>query len=199
MAYQAATYDEAKANPYPNLPDPLVFNNGKKVTTAAQWRRAGPRSSSSSIARSTAAVPKVTPKVTWTVASTTNDTVAGIPVITKKLVGHVDNSSYPPLTVNIIASLTVRPTRRARCRSCSAAAVTPGPGGRDADHGRAAVRAAPAAGGAAARAADLVRARVVRAPAAAPVDPPANEQILSVAGATPRSTPAASRPTTAAV
>jgi hypothetical protein len=38
-AYLASTYDEALANPYPNLPDPLVMNNGTKVTSAAQWRR----------------------------------------------------------------------------------------------------------------------------------------------------------------
>ena len=30
-AANAANYDEAKANPFPNLPDPLIFNNGKKV------------------------------------------------------------------------------------------------------------------------------------------------------------------------
>jgi len=27
-AYLASTYDEKTANPYPNLPDPLTFNNG---------------------------------------------------------------------------------------------------------------------------------------------------------------------------
>src|ERR1700757_14376 len=32
-----ANYDEALANPYPNLPDVLTLNNGKKVTTAAMW------------------------------------------------------------------------------------------------------------------------------------------------------------------
>ncbi len=32
-----ANYDESKANPYPNLPDPLTLQNGKKVTTAADW------------------------------------------------------------------------------------------------------------------------------------------------------------------
>ena len=26
-----ANYDESKANPYPDLPDPLVMKNGKKV------------------------------------------------------------------------------------------------------------------------------------------------------------------------
>ena len=30
-------YDESKANPYPNLPDPLVLKNGKKVTSAKMW------------------------------------------------------------------------------------------------------------------------------------------------------------------
>ena len=33
-----ATYNEAEANPYPNLPDPLLLKNGQKVTTAAVWR-----------------------------------------------------------------------------------------------------------------------------------------------------------------
>ena len=36
-AYQAATYDEGTATPFPTLPDPLVMNDGTKVTTAAQW------------------------------------------------------------------------------------------------------------------------------------------------------------------
>src|SRR4051794_21823429 len=35
--YQAATYDEATATPYPKLPDPFVTIDGTKVTTAAQW------------------------------------------------------------------------------------------------------------------------------------------------------------------
>ena len=32
-----ANYDEALANPYPNLPDPLTMNDGTKVTTAKMW------------------------------------------------------------------------------------------------------------------------------------------------------------------
>jgi hypothetical protein len=32
-----ANYDESKANPYPNLPDPLVLKDGRKVTTAKMW------------------------------------------------------------------------------------------------------------------------------------------------------------------
>ena len=37
QAPNAANYDESKANPYPNLPDPLVLKNGEQVTTAEQW------------------------------------------------------------------------------------------------------------------------------------------------------------------
>src|SRR6476660_5571335 len=36
-APNAANYDESKANPYPKLPDPLLFKNGKRVTTARMW------------------------------------------------------------------------------------------------------------------------------------------------------------------
>lgn len=32
-----ANYDEALANPYPNLPELLTLKNGKKVTTPTQW------------------------------------------------------------------------------------------------------------------------------------------------------------------
>src|SRR6476620_10809548 len=36
-APNAANYDEAKANPYPKLPDPLALKNGKAVTSAKTW------------------------------------------------------------------------------------------------------------------------------------------------------------------
>ncbi len=36
-APNAANYDPAKANPYPDLPDPLTLKNGRKVTTADVW------------------------------------------------------------------------------------------------------------------------------------------------------------------
>src|SRR3954447_10412970 len=33
----STNYDEAKANPYPDLCDPLTMKNGKKVTSAGMW------------------------------------------------------------------------------------------------------------------------------------------------------------------
>src|SRR5215510_6236841 len=36
-APNAANYDEALANPFPILPDPLVSKSGEKITTAEAW------------------------------------------------------------------------------------------------------------------------------------------------------------------
>ena len=36
----AANYDPAKANPYPDWPDVLTLKDGRKVTTAAMWWQA---------------------------------------------------------------------------------------------------------------------------------------------------------------
>src|SRR5215813_11357548 len=33
-----ANYDEATANPYPDLPDVLTLKNGRKVTSAKMWK-----------------------------------------------------------------------------------------------------------------------------------------------------------------
>jgi hypothetical protein len=106
-APNAANYDEAKANPYPNLPDPLIFNNGKKVTSAKQWwAKRRPEIVEDFDREIYGRVPKNTPKVTWEVTSVINEKNGDADVITKKLVGHVDNSSYPLDTVNILLTLT---------------------------------------------------------------------------------------------
>jgi hypothetical protein len=106
-APNAANYDEAKANPFPKLPDPLVMNNGKKVTTAKQWwDKRRPEIMEDFDREIYGRVPKHTPKVTWEVTSTTKEKIGNIDVITKNLVGHVDNSLYPLDTVNIQLTLT---------------------------------------------------------------------------------------------
>jgi hypothetical protein len=102
-----ANYDEAKANPYPDLPDALVLNNGKKVTTAEMWwTQRRPEIVEYFDREIYGRMPAKTPKVRWEVLSTTRETKGEIPVITKKLVGHVDNSSYPLTTVDIQLTLT---------------------------------------------------------------------------------------------
>ena len=103
----AANYDESKANPYPQLPDPLVLANGKRVTTAKTWwteRR--PQIVELFDREIYGRVPSSTPKVTWTVSSTERTTIGDVAVITKRLTGHVDNSSYPLINVDIKLDLT---------------------------------------------------------------------------------------------
>jgi hypothetical protein len=101
-----ANYDESKANPYPTLPDPLVMNNGKKVTTAAMWPARRAEIKEMFDREIYGRVPAVTPKVTWQVIKTVNEKNGDVPVITKTIVGHVDNSAYPAITVDIQLSLS---------------------------------------------------------------------------------------------
>jgi hypothetical protein len=101
-----ANYDESKANPYPTLPDPLVMNNGKKVTTAAMWPARRVEIKELFDREIYGRVPAVTPKVTWQVIKTVNEKNGDVPVITKTIVGHVDNSAYPAITVDIQLSLS---------------------------------------------------------------------------------------------
>jgi len=106
-APNAANYDEAKANPYPNLPDPLILKNGRKVNSAKTWwdqRR--PEIVEDFDREVYGRVPENTPKVNWEVVSTTNGTEDGIPASTKQLIGHVDNSAYPLIHVDIQLTLT---------------------------------------------------------------------------------------------
>jgi hypothetical protein len=106
-APNAVNYDEAKANPYPKLPDPLVLKNGKRVTSAkGWWDRRRPEIVEDFDSEVYGRVPKNVPAVKWEVVSTVNETKFGIPVITKQIVGHVDNSAYPEITVDIQLTLT---------------------------------------------------------------------------------------------
>ena len=107
-APNAANYDEAKANPYPILPDPLTLKNGKKVTTAKMWwEQRRPEIVEDFDREVYGRIPKVLPKVTWELVSTKDDKNGEFPIITKTLVGHVDNSAYPSVTVDIQLTLVI--------------------------------------------------------------------------------------------
>jgi hypothetical protein len=107
QAPNAANNDEAKASPYTTLPDPLILKNGKKVTTAKMWwTQRRPEIVEDFDREVYGRVPANTPKVNWEVASTSDTTIGGIKAVSKKIVGHVDNSSYPNIKVDIQLSLT---------------------------------------------------------------------------------------------
>jgi len=102
-----ANYDESKANPYPKLPEALVTKKGRKVTTPQMWwNERRPEIIEDFDREVYGRAPKVTPKVHWEVTGVTEEKVGEIPVVTKQLVGHVDNSSYPLINVDIQMTLT---------------------------------------------------------------------------------------------
>jgi hypothetical protein len=106
-APNAANYDESKANPYPNLPALLRLKNGKKVTSAKTWwSQRRPEIVADFDREVYGRVPKNIPPVHWELISTTHEMNQDVPVVTRKLVGQVDNSSYPLITVNIQLTLT---------------------------------------------------------------------------------------------
>lgn len=102
-ATNAANYDPAKANPFPDLPDPLIAKNGKPVTTAEQWRRVRRSEIVEDFEREVIGrVPSSVPKVTWTVVSNVTAGLVGtLKANGRHVVGHVDNSACPSIQVDI--------------------------------------------------------------------------------------------------
>jgi hypothetical protein len=90
-----ANYDEAKVAPYPPLPELMVTKAGTHVTTPKQWWDVRRPELVELFGREVyGRMPKVTPKVSWSVTNTTEETVGGVAMVKKELVGKVENSSY---------------------------------------------------------------------------------------------------------
>jgi len=108
-ATNEANYDPAKANPFPDLPDPLTLKNGQKVLTPQMWwTQRRPEIVEDFEREVFGRVPKDVPKVTWTVVSNvTGGFVGKLPANGKQLVGRVDNSAYPQITVEIRMTVVV--------------------------------------------------------------------------------------------
>lgn len=101
-------YDESKANPYPKLPDPLVLKNGNAVTTPEMWwNQRRPEIVEDFDSEIYGRIPAGTPRVSWEVISITKTREGKIPVISKKLVGHVENSLCPSVQVDIQVTVTL--------------------------------------------------------------------------------------------
>jgi hypothetical protein len=103
-----ANYDESLANPCPQLPDILTTKDGKKVANADMWWKQRRPEIVEDIEREMyGRLPKNIPKVTWTVKIVDREFVGRTPVIARMLTGHVDNSSYPLINVDINMMLVV--------------------------------------------------------------------------------------------
>jgi len=104
-ASDASNADESKATPYASLPDPLTFKDGRAVKTARDWTRRRAEIVEDFDREVYGRMPATTPAVKWEVTATTTDAVGGVSMVTKQLVGHVDNSSYPLVNVDIQLTL----------------------------------------------------------------------------------------------
>jgi cephalosporin-C deacetylase-like acetyl esterase/lysophospholipase L1-like esterase len=101
-------FDEATANRYKDsMPDAPKLKDGTEVTSADQWPKRRAEILEDFEREIYGRIPANVPSVKWEVTSTTPSESGGIPTVTKTLVGHVDNSAYPKLSVNIEASFTV--------------------------------------------------------------------------------------------
>ncbi|HEY2376398.1 MAG TPA: GDSL-type esterase/lipase family protein [Gemmatimonadaceae bacterium] len=96
-----ANYDETKANPFTSLPDALTLENGQRVTTRALWARRRAELVEDFEREVYGRVPKNVPKITWQVVATDTGSIGGRRVIGKELMGHVDNTAFPAIAVDI--------------------------------------------------------------------------------------------------
>jgi lysophospholipase L1-like esterase len=98
----AANYDPAQANPYPNWPDALTLRDGRKVASAETWwRKRRPEIALDFEREVYGRVPTDVPRIAWTVAETVETTVGGQPVVARRVIGHVDNSAHPAISVDV--------------------------------------------------------------------------------------------------
>ncbi|MGB8358842.1 MAG: acetylxylan esterase, partial [Bacteroidales bacterium] len=91
-----------------DLPDPLTLENGKKVNSARTWwKKRRPEIIESFDREVYGRVPAAIPAVSWETTEVASDTIGKFQVVTRKLTGHVDNSGYPQVSVDLQLSLTV--------------------------------------------------------------------------------------------
>jgi hypothetical protein len=103
-----ANYDEATANPYPQLPDPLVSSSSTRITTAAQWWSVRRPEIVEDFEREVLGrVPEAVPRVDWAVIETREWTLGARKVVGKQLLGRVDNATFPAVAVEICMTLVL--------------------------------------------------------------------------------------------
>ena len=96
-----ANVDESKANPYENIPDPLLMRDGTRVTSARQWARRRAELLEDFSREIYGRVPARVPRVTWREVRRVSTQVAGRPVRAREVVGHVENAATPSISVDI--------------------------------------------------------------------------------------------------
>ncbi len=97
-----ANYDESIANPFPTYPEILRLKSGAPVATSqAWWTQRRPEIVEDFDREVLGRVPANVPKVTWSVIRETEDKVGPWPVVAREFKGHIDNSAFPEISVDI--------------------------------------------------------------------------------------------------
>ena len=96
-----ANYDESEGQPLSqSCPTRSLMNDGTKVTTPKMWwDKRRPEIVEMFEKYVYGRVPNNVPKVNWTVTAVDHEMIGFTPVIAKDLIGEVDNSSYPAISV----------------------------------------------------------------------------------------------------
>lgn len=102
----AANSDESKASNYEKLPDPLILNDGRRVSTKDQWQERRKEIIEDFDREVYGRLPENVPGVNWKTVSEKDTMIGEYPAKVEELLGVVDNSSYPQMEVNIKMTLT---------------------------------------------------------------------------------------------
>jgi lysophospholipase L1-like esterase len=104
----AANYDPDEANPFPDWPDALKLDDGRRVATPEQWwKERRPQIVEAFEREVYGRVPPDVPKVSWAVTETLETAVGSQPVVARRVVGHVDSSAHPEIGVDIRMAVVV--------------------------------------------------------------------------------------------
>lgn len=104
-APNAANSDESNVPAY-TLPDPLIMQNGKAVTTAPDWHQRREEIIELFDREMYGRIPGNVPGVRWEIAEKKDTLEGDYEVTVKELVGRVDNTAWPEIDVNIQLTVT---------------------------------------------------------------------------------------------
>ncbi len=100
-------YDEARANPYHTLPDPLLRSDGSRVMDASTWwKERQPELKRQFDEEIFGKVPVNIPAVHWKIVQTLDSSIGNTAAVVRSIVGHVDNAVDPDITVDIQLTVT---------------------------------------------------------------------------------------------
>jgi len=101
-APNAANYDEARANPFPDYPELLRLKDGRAVASPEMWWKLRRPEIVEDFEREVyGRVPANAPRIEWRVVRQAEDKAGPFPVLARELRGRADNSACPQIEVEI--------------------------------------------------------------------------------------------------